>query len=128
MKAAIYLRVSPEGAGKESPIEDVAEVLKLYCTVRRMEATDPYIDEVAGEFTALDRLIEDVKAKTVDVVVTDRFNRLTKDRARMTTILSAIEETGARLILILQGIDSATPVGKSCLHAIVQALNSEKDR
>lgn len=125
MKAAIYLRAPAEAGENEASLEDVAEVLQLYCRTHRMELLDPYVDEVVGEYPALDRLIADVKTRTVDVVVTDRFNRLTKDRTRMPIILSTIEESGARLILILQGIDTATPVGKSCLHAIVQALESE---
>ena len=127
MKTALYLRVPPEGTTNEPPADDLVYVLHTFCETHALEALTPYIDEAPGEFGAWDRLLADLEAGAFQVLLTDRFARFVHDRARLTCLLEAISTHDIRVILLMQGLDSATDVGKNALQAMTQVLAAERD-
>lgn len=127
MKAAIYLRLPPEGTTNEPSGADIAFMMSTYCQAQQLEPLEPYVDQDPLDLEALDRLLTDLQAGAFEVLLTDRFDRLTKDRDRLAMLLNAVNQHGIRLILLLQGIDSGTDVGKRSIQAIAEVLSAERN-
>ena len=111
MITAIYARVSTEEQTTDN------QVFELEKVARRMgwEIGEVYTDTISGAKSKrpeLDRLMQKVIRKEVDIIMVWSVDRLGRSLQHLTTLLSDIHSKGVDLYLHQQGIDTTTPSGK----------------
>jgi|TARA_B100002003_G_C13924169_1_gene449241 DNA invertase Pin-like site-specific DNA recombinase len=111
MITAIYARVSTEDQTTDN------QVFELEKVARRMgwEIGEVYTDTISGAKSKrpeLDRLMQKVIRKEVDIIMVWSVDRLGRSLQHLTTLLSDIHSKGVDLYLHQQGIDTTTPSGK----------------
>ena len=111
MITAIYARVSTEDKTTDN------QVFELEKVARRMgwEIGEVYTDTISGAKSKrpeLDRLMQKVIRKEVDIIMVWSVDRLGRSLQHLTTLLSDIHSKGVDLYLHQQGIDTTTPSGK----------------
>ena len=111
MITAIYARVSTEDQTTDNQVFELEKVAK------RMgwDIGEVYTDIISGAKSKrpeLDRLMESVIRKAVDIIMVWSVDRLGRSLQHLTTLLSDIHSKGVDLYLHQQGIDTTTPSGK----------------
>ena len=111
MKAAIYARVSTDEQTTDN------QVLKLKKVADRngWEIEAIYADTISGAKSKrpqLDKLMESVMRKEIDMVMVWSVDRLGRSLQHLTSLLSDIESKGINLYLHQQNIDTSSPSGK----------------
>jgi len=111
MITAIYARVSTDDQTTDN------QVFELETVAKRMgwDIGEVYTDIISGAKSKrpeLDRLMESVIRKEVDIIMVWSVDRLGRSLQHLTTLLSDIHSKGVDLYLHQQGIDTTTPSGK----------------
>ena len=111
MITAIYARVSTEDQTTDNQVFELEKVAK------RMgwNIGEVYTDIISGAKSKrpeLDRLMQAVMKKEVDIIMAWSVDRLGRSLQHLTTLLSDIHSKGVDLYLHQQGIDTTTPSGK----------------
>ena len=111
MITAIYARVSTDDQTTDNQVFELEKVAK------RMgwDIGEVYTDIISGAKSKrpeLDRLMESVIRKEVDIIMVWSVDRLGRSLQHLTTLLSDIHSKGVDLYLHQQGIDTTTPSGK----------------
>ena len=111
MITAIYARVSTDDQTTDN------QVFELETVAKRMgwDIGEVYTDIISGAKSnrpELDRLMESVIRKEVDIIMVWSVDRLGRSLQHLTTLLSDIHSKGVDLYLHQQGIDTTTPSGK----------------
>jgi DNA invertase Pin-like site-specific DNA recombinase len=111
MITAIYARVSTDDQTTDNQVFELEKVAK------RMgwDIGEVYTDIMSGAKSKrpeLDRLMESVIRKEVDIIMVWSVDRLGRSLQHLTTLLSDIHSKGVDLYLHQQGIDTTTPSGK----------------
>ena len=111
MITAIYARVSTDDQTTDNQVFELEKVAK------RMgwDIGEVYTDIISGAKSKrpeLDRLMESVIRKQVDIIMVWSVDRLGRSLQHLTTLLSDIHSKGVDLYLHQQGIDTTTPSGK----------------
>ena len=101
-RVAIYARVALNtGVGNQSCETQLLD-LREYCRARGWESLTEYVDEgVSGlkqRRPALDRLMPEVKARRVDVVVVAALDRLSRSVRHCVTCLELFRHVGVEFI------------------------------
>ena len=112
MITAIYARVSTDDQTTDN------QVFELETVAKRMgwDIGEVYTDIISGAKSKrpeLDRLMESVIRKEVDIIMVWSVDRLGRSLQHLTTLLSDIHSKGVDLYLHQQGIDTRTPSGKA---------------
>ena len=111
MRAAIYYRVS---TGDQSPRMQMRE-LRAYAKKRKFKVFGEYVDQASGAARArpeLDRMMADVRARKVDVVLVWAFDRFARSTSQLSTTLEEFNALGVDFVSCTQQIDTTTPTGK----------------
>lgn len=111
MKTAIYARVSTDEQTTDN------QVLKLEQVAGRngWEVEAIYADTISGAKSKrpqLDKLMQAVMRKEIDMVMVWSVDRLGRSLQHLTSLLSDIESKGINLYLHQQNIDTSSPSGK----------------
>ena len=111
MKIAIYARVSTDEQTTDN------QVLKLEQVADRngWEVEAIYADTISGAKSKrpeLEKLMQSVMRKEVDIVMVWSVDRLGRSLQHLTALLSDIESKGINLYLHQHNIDTSTPSGK----------------
>ena len=120
MRVAIYCRVSTEQQVDNYSIDFQKERTKAFCASKGWEKVTEYIDGgFSGSNTqrpALQKLIEDINQKKVDVVIVYRLDRLSRSQR---DTLYLIEElflpNNVEFISLNETIDTSTPFGRAMI-------------
>jgi len=111
MRVAIYARVSTDEQTTENQVFELEKVAKrMGWTV-----TEVYADTISGAKSKrpqLDKLMQAIMRKEIDMVMVWSVDRLGRSLQHLTTLLSDIHSKGVELYLHQQGIDTTTPSGK----------------
>jgi site-specific DNA recombinase len=118
-RVGIYCRQSVSDSTSESDSITVQrEACEAYALAHKCEGwfiADAYIDQgqSGGSLRrpAMQRLLDDVKARRIDVVVTTRIDRLSRSVVDSANLFDLFEKMDVRLIFILQSIDTKTAIG-----------------
>ena len=119
-RVAIYARVSTMDQTCEPQLRD----LRAYVTARRWQAIE-FVDQgVSGtreKRPALDRLLREVKARRIDVVVVAAFDRFSRSVRHLVETLELFRHLGVEFVSLREQIDTGSPLGQA-VFTIVAAI------
>lgn len=79
------------------------------------------------ERPALKRLLEDVRAGAVDVIVLYKIDRLTRSLADFARIVDILDETGASFVSVTQSFNTSTSMGRLTLNMLLSFAQFERE-
>lgn len=117
IRAALYARISldPDG-GQTATARQLADCHQ-FAAARGWDVVDVYEDPDISAFKRLvrpefDRLKADVTAGRIDVVLAWKLDRLWRRARDFADLDDACEAAGARIVTVVDGIDTATSAGR----------------
>lgn len=75
----------------------------------------------------LQRLIADIKAGLIDVLIVYQLDRLSRDVRDFSNLYSLLEEYGVHFISVKENIDTTTPLGKAMMYVSVVFAQMERE-
>lgn len=127
MRPALYARVSTRDQQAAGQMQE----LTRYATARGWMEGALYVDH--GESGAkdrrpsLDRLVGDVQARRVDVVVCTKLDRLARSVRHLVNLAAEFQALGVELVVVDQAIDTTTPAGRLLFHVLAAIAEFERD-
>ena len=119
-RVAIYARVSTMDQTCEPQLRD----LRAYVTARSWQAIE-FVDQgVSGtkeKRPGLDRLLREVKARRIDVVVVAAFDRFSRSVRHLVETLELFRHLGVEFVSLREQIDTGSPLGQA-VFTIVAAI------
>jgi site-specific DNA recombinase len=135
--AAIYTRVSTdESLGMEfNSLDAQLEACAAYITSQRHEGWVPVSNRYDdGGYSggsmkrpALEKLLADVKAGQIDVIVVYKIDRLTRSLADFSRIVDVLDTHGASFISITQAFSTTTSMGRLTLNVLLSFAQFERE-
>ncbi|MFC1462153.1 recombinase family protein [Verrucomicrobiota bacterium] len=123
-RVAVYARVS-SGDGRQS-VEGQLVTLRQYCSQRGFRIHKEYCDEMSGardDRPQFQALMDACRKRTVDSVLTFRFDRLSRSTKTLIEALEEFRELGIDFISYSENIDTSTPIGK-CMYTVISAFSA----
>lgn len=134
INAALYPRVSTERQVLQGfSLEAQKENLAHFALSQGWNIFDSYADEgISGKNVkdrpGVRRLIEDIKAKKIDVVVLYKFDRLTRDSRDTEDFIELIQQYGIMVYTLSGGmVDVSTPSGRFNTRILGAAAQFERE-
>ena len=124
-RVACYLRVSTN----EQTVENQRNDLRAYCTARGWDNVTEYSDTASGtreRRPGLDRLVSEVKARKVDVVVVAAFDRLGRSLRHLVETLELFRHLDVEFISLREQIDTGSPLGQAVFTIIAAVAQLER--
>jgi len=126
MRVALYARVSTGDQTCENQLNDLRE----YCRARGFERVTEFVDQgISGtkeRRPALDKLMADVKARRVDVVVVAAFDRVGRSTRHLLTTLELFRHLGVEFVSLREQIDTGSPLGQAVFTIIAAIAQLER--
>jgi site-specific DNA recombinase len=136
VRCAVYGRVSTDAqAGKDfNSNEAQQEACETYIGLHRDEGwrvvPEPYLDAgFSGSNTKrpeLQRLIADIEAGEIDVVVVYKYDRLSRSMLDFLQLLDSFKRHGVSFVSVSQRFDTSTPVGEMTLNILLSFAQFER--
>jgi DNA invertase Pin-like site-specific DNA recombinase len=120
-RVAIYARVSTGDQTCDNQLRDLREYCRARGWTEVRELTDTGFSATKERRPALDKLIVEVKARRVDVVVVAAFDRLGRSVRHLVTSLELFRHLGVEFISLREQIDTGSPLGQA-VFVIVSAI------
>jgi site-specific DNA recombinase len=137
VRCAIYTRKSSdEGLEQEfNSLDAQREACEAYVTSQRhagwLALADMYDDGgLSGgtmERPALKRLLEDIKARTVQIIVVYKVDRLTRSLADFAKIVDALDADDASFVSVTQQFNTTTSMGRLTLNMLLSFAQFERE-
>lgn len=127
-RVACYSRVSVSGGTQtcDNQLRD----LRDYCRARGWDQVTEYVDEgISGtkeRRPALDRLMVEVKAKRVDVVVVAAFDRFGRSVRHLVETLDLFRHLNVEFISVREQIDTGSSLGQAVFTIIAAIAQLER--
>ena len=124
-RVAIYARVSTVDQSCEPQLLD----LRAYVTARGWQATEFLDHGVSGakeRRPALDRLLREVKARHIDVVVVAAFDRFGRSVRHLVETLELFRHLDVEFISLRESIDTGSPLGQAVFTIIAAIAQLER--
>lgn len=136
-RCAIYVRTSSEeGLSQDfNSLHAQAEACAAYITSQRSEGWRalPELYEDGGysggsmDRPALRRLMADIEAKRVDIVVVYKVDRLTRSLADFAKIVEIMGKAGASFVSVTQAFNTTTSMGRLTLNVLLSFAQFERE-
>lgn len=128
-RAAIYTRISVDRDGHQTATSRQLEDCRTFIKARGWEEAGVYEDPDISAFKrkprpSFERLKEDLLAGRVDVVVGWKLDRLFR---RITDLGYLVEAMGARVVTVVDGIDTGTSAGRLVATMMTGVANNETE-
>jgi len=137
IRCAIYCRKSTsEGLDSDfNSLDAQREACEAYIGGRHRDAwncLDEHYDDggYSGgdmERPALKRLLADIEAGKIDVVVVYKIDRLSRSLIDFAKMMAVFEKHGVSCISISQQFDTTTPIGRLTLHMLLSFAQFERE-
>lgn len=127
LRVAAYARTSL--LLRQDPENQLVHIRQYVESRKSAQLTNEYIDQITGtsdKRPALDKLLNDIKRRKVDVVVIAALDRLGRNAAHLLKLAEVFKEYDVGLVSLREAIDLNTPSGKA-FFTILAAI-SELDR
>jgi site-specific DNA recombinase len=137
LRCAIYTRVSTEhGLEQEfNSLDNQREASEAYIKSQAHEGwkliRDRYDD---GGFSggsmdrpALQKLLNDVRAKRIDVIVVYKVDRLTRSLADFAKLVELFDENGVSFVSVTQSFNTTTSMGRLTLNVLLSFAQFERE-
>lgn len=125
-RAALYARVSTHDQSPESQLRD----LRAYADARGFSATE-YVDAgfsgAKQNRPALDRLMDDVRKRRIDVVLCWRFDRFARSTKHLLTALEDFRSLGVQFVSYQENLDTTSPLGQAIFVIVSAVAQLERD-
>src|SRR5438034_3243475 len=125
-RVACYLRVSTT----EQTVENQRNDLRAYCKARGwndvIEYSDTGVSGTRERRPGLDRLMSEVKARRVDVVVVAAFDRLGRSVKHLVEVFELFRHLGVEFISLREQIDTGSPLGQAAFTIIAAIAQLER--
>ncbi len=127
MKVAIYGRVSTD----EQTVEQQLDALRGDCQRHGWTVVEEISDKISGtSFTrkGLDRLMELVRRRKIDLIVIHKLDRLGRSLPHLAQLIGQFEAHGIGLYAASQGIDTRheNPAGRLQMHIMMAVADFER--
>ena len=136
-RCAVYSRVSTDERLDQSfnSIDAQREAGQAFIVSQRTEGWIPVVDDYDdGGFSggnmerpALKRLLADIDAGKVDIVVVYKIDRLTRNLADFSKMVEKFDQRGVSFSAVTQQINSATSMGRLMLNVLLSFAQFERD-
>ena len=130
--AGIYTRISLDRDGHSGAPERQEADCRSFAHARDWKVVDVYCDRDASAFRRgakrpeLDRMVGDLRAGRVDVVLVWKLDRLTRQGiSGLAKVLDLLDDLGGRLVAIQDGIDTGTGAGELVAAVIASIAKQE---
>jgi site-specific DNA recombinase len=137
MRCAIYTRKSSEEGLEQSfnSLDAQREAGEAFILSQRHEGwqvlparyDDGGFSGGTMERPALKRLLEDVQAKTVNVIVVYKVDRLTRSLADFAKIVEALDARGVSFVSVTQQFNTTTSMGRLTLNILLSFAQFERE-
>ncbi len=136
-RCAIYTRKSTEEGLEQSfnSLDNQREACEAFIRSQQCEGwvlLPPFYDD--GGFSggnmerpALKRILEDVEAGKVDIVVVHRIDRLTRSLLDFGIIVQTLESAGASFVSVTQQFNTTTSMGRLTLNILLSFAQFERE-
>ena len=125
-RVGCYLRVSTT----EQTVENQRNDLRAYCKARGWDNVTEYSDTgISGtreRRPGLDRLLSDVKARRLDVVVVAAFDRFGRSVRHLVETLELFRHLDVEFISLREQIDTGSPLGQAIFTIIAAIAQLER--
>jgi DNA invertase Pin-like site-specific DNA recombinase len=125
-KAALYIRVATVDQHHETQLFD----LRKFASQQGLQIVETYTDHgVSGTKArrpALDRMMEDARRHTFDVVVVWACDRLARSTKHLLQTLDELNECGVRFLSQREAIDTEGPLGQAIIVIVSAIATLEK--
>ncbi|MGG1267946.1 recombinase family protein [Brevibacillus laterosporus] len=133
MKVAIYIRVSTDEQAKEGiSLEEQQERLVAYCKANGWKDYTLYIDDgYSAKTTArpeFQRMMGDIRAKRIEIVVTTKIDRLTRRLIDLLSFIEELDKYDCHFKSSTESFDTSTPVGRMVLQLLGVFAEFERER
>ena len=127
MNTGIYIRVSTQEQRTDSQDQE----LRRYCRQRGWKNLSIYVDKICGAKTSrpeLERLMQDIRAGTVERLVVYKLDRLGRSLTHLALVLDELNRVQVPLIASSQGIDTSNdnPAGRLQLGVLMAVAEFER--
>jgi DNA invertase Pin-like site-specific DNA recombinase len=136
-RCAVYCRVSTDERLDQSfnSIDAQREAGQAFIIAQRAEGWIPVVDDYDdGGFSggnmerpALKRLLADIDAGKVDIVVVYKIDRLTRNLADFAKMVELFDQRGVSFSAVTQQINSATSMGRLMLNILLSFAQFERE-
>ena len=136
-RCAVYCRVSTDERLDQSfnSIDAQREAGQAFIVSQRTEGWIPVIDDYDdGGFSggnmdrpALKRLLADIDAGKVDIVVVYKIDRLTRNLTDFSKMVELFDQHGVSFSAVTQQINSATSIGRLMLNILLSFAQFERE-
>lgn len=135
LRAGLYERVSTEEQSKFGySIADQEEALAEYCEKNQLKIVDHYKDEgISGakppmKRPALQRLIEDVQAGKIDIILFTRLDRWFRSVKEYFKVQEILDKHGVQWKAIRENYDTTTANGQMAITIFLAVAQNERDK
>jgi len=126
LRVALYARVSTADQTCDNQLRDLRE----YCRARGWGQVTEFVDQgVSGtkeKRPALDKLMAEVKARKVDVVVVAAFDRFGRSVRHLVETLELFRHLGVEFVSLREQIDTGSPLGQAVFTIIAAIAQLER--
>ncbi len=137
MRCAVYTRKSTdEGLDQEyNSIDAQRDAGHAYITSQRAEGWTPVADDYDDpafsggnmERPALKRLMADIEAGKIDIVVIYKIDRLTRSLADFSKMVEVFERQGVSFVSVTQQFNTTTSMGRLMLNILLSFAQFERE-
>lgn len=135
MRAACYERVSTDEQAKFGfSIGTQIDALNEYCEKEHIKIVDHYTDEgVSGGKAAfrrpqMARLLEDVKAKNIDIILFTRLDRWFRNVKEYFKVQEVLDKHGVQWKAIWEDYDTTTSNGRMAITIFLAIAQNEREK
>ena len=137
LRCAIYTRVSTEhGLDQEfNSLDNQREAAEAYIKSQAHEGWRPMRERYDdGGFSggsldrpALQRLLADIRARRIDVVVVYKVDRLTRSLADFAKLVELFDEHGVSFVSVTQSFNTTSSMGRLTLNVLLSFAQFERE-
>jgi len=122
-RVAIYARVSTTDQTCDNQLRDLRDYCRARGWIDVREFIDTGISGTKERRPALDRMMVEVKARRVDVLVVAAFDRFGRSVRHLVEALELFRHLGVEFISLREQIDTGTSLGQA-IYVIISAISA----